>query len=267
MVVRAILFDLDETLWHYPILRTADALHAQHVQRIAPLLRAWGAIADGDALSRRLLAAVEREMAAAQSGSLLSPDFLEIVGREAAGVGLELDGDQLARLWDAWQLSPHEMGVQPYPDTATTLAWARACGLQLGMVANRWCGVARLRRELAPFGLADAFDAVAVSAEVGWLKPHPAVFGAALDALGVQPHEAVMVGDRLDVDVAGAARMGIRAVWKRNGRRQPTRAGSLLPPDAVIDDLWEVRRLPLLLGPTALDVPRPPDGVTAPAHG
>jgi putative hydrolase of the HAD superfamily len=54
------------------------------------------------------------------------------------------------------------------------------------------------------------------SSEVGWRKPHPAIFERALDALGVAAGEALFVGDKLATDVAGAAALGMatcQALW------------------------------------------------------
>lgn len=62
-------------------------------------------------------------------------------------------------------------------------------------------------------GIARIFQAVVVSADVGWRKPEPVIFRVALSRLGVLPQEALFVGDRADVDVLGAKRSGIPAVW------------------------------------------------------
>jgi putative hydrolase of the HAD superfamily len=56
------------------------------------------------------------------------------------------------------------------------------------------------------------------SSEVGTRKPHPAIFRRALGALGVQPENALFVGDRLYEDIRGAGELGmktVQAVWFR----------------------------------------------------
>ena len=64
-----------------------------------------------------------------------------------------------------------------------------------------------------------------VSAEaVGALKPHRASFDALSEALGVPPEQIVHVGDREDVDVAGALAAGMRAWRLTSKKRAPTRA-------------------------------------------
>jgi putative hydrolase of the HAD superfamily len=56
-------------------------------------------------------------------------------------------------------------------------------------------------------------DALIVSEEVGVSKPDPAIFRAALDAVRAEPAEAVMIGDSWTADVLGARAAGIRPIW------------------------------------------------------
>ena len=56
------------------------------------------------------------------------------------------------------------------------------------------------------------FDFVAVSARVGFEKPHAGIFDHALSEAGVSPAEALHVGDHIDADVAGAQSVGIAPV-------------------------------------------------------
>jgi FMN phosphatase YigB (HAD superfamily) len=67
-------------------------------------------------------------------------------------------------------------------------------------------------------GIEDEFRAIVISGEVGIAKPSAAVFGLALDKLGLEPKNVWHVGDSLGTDVAGAKAAGIAAVWlNRNG--------------------------------------------------
>ena len=61
--------------------------------------------------------------------------------------------------------------------------------------------------------LAAHVDALIVSEAVGVSKPDPAIFRAALDAVRVEPGEAVMIGDSWTADVLGAHAAGIRPIW------------------------------------------------------
>ena len=66
-------------------------------------------------------------------------------------------------------------------------------------------------KHLEKMGLKDRFDAVILSVEVGWKKPHPEIYATALQALGAQPDQAVFVGDTHAADFIGPERAGIRS--------------------------------------------------------
>jgi putative hydrolase of the HAD superfamily len=124
-----------------------------------------------------------------------------------------------------------QCGVRPGPELAdlfrTAMPWRMvvpgavqalraiaAAGFSLGVVSNADGTIAEqlLAAEVCQVG-EGAHVPVAVvmdSAVFGAAKPDPAIFHAALDALGVQPEEAVHVGDSLQADVTGAAATGIR---------------------------------------------------------
>ena len=94
------------------------------------------------------------------------------------------------------------------PGTREALDRLRAAGLRLGVVSN---SDGRVEEALVAAGLRDRFDVVLDSALVGVEKPDPAIFRAALDALGVAPAEALYVGDLYEVDVVGARAAGMPA--------------------------------------------------------
>jgi putative hydrolase of the HAD superfamily len=94
------------------------------------------------------------------------------------------------------------------------------------------------RAKIERFELANYFDALIVSGEVGVAKPDPAIFALALARLGVEAREALFVGDSPEYDMRGAEAAGIAFVWMNaygeelpEGFRQPL---------AVIERLGEV---------------------------
>ena len=96
------------------------------------------------------------------------------------------------------------------------------------------------RRILEREGIADLFDTVVVSDEVGWRKPKPVIFELALRRLGIGAGEALFVGDRADIDVAGAQGVGMPAAWIN-------RDASPLPDDVRAPE-FEIRDLAELEG-------------------
>jgi putative hydrolase of the HAD superfamily len=99
-----------------------------------------------------------------------------------------------------------------FPEVVEVLRDLRARGLVTGVISN-WD--TRLGPLLEGLGLRGYLDHVVLSAEVGWEKPHPRIFEAALAQAGVQPAQALHVGDNYQQDVVGAREAGIHAVWLR----------------------------------------------------
>lgn len=71
------------------------------------------------------------------------------------------------------------------------------------------------REKIAASGLEGFFKAIAVSGEHGIGKPRPEIFHRLLGEMAVSPSEALMVGNSLERDIAGARNAGIRSVWIR----------------------------------------------------
>ena len=95
----------------------------------------------------------------------------------------------------------------PFPDVLPGLDALREHAL---IVVSNWdCSLADW---LGPAGLLEHVEAVVTSAEVGVGKPGRAIFEHALAIAGVEPGDAVHVGDSLENDVAGARAAGIRPV-------------------------------------------------------
>ncbi|GIG87080.1 HAD family hydrolase [Plantactinospora endophytica] len=64
---------------------------------------------------------------------------------------------------------------------------------------------------LTAMGLRPYFDAVVTSVELGWRKPHPRIYAAALDLLGIDAESAVFVGDTYQPDFVGPEQAGMTA--------------------------------------------------------
>ena len=105
--------------------------------------------------------------------------------------------------------------------------------LRVGLITN---GASDLQRDkLAACALAERFDPVLISAEVGVAKPSAEIFHEALERCGVAAGEALYVGDSPDKDVAGARSAGLAAAWVN-------RTEAPFPP-GLPEPTWEIRDL------------------------
>lgn len=251
IMLKAVLFDLDDTL--LPDEPAADGAllavgeHAKVIHNIPP------------ASLRRSVRRIARELWRAHPVVSRTPDF-ELSSWEALSCRFTDNDPELAELgsWaptfrcEVWTRALAENGFadpmlseqlgllyaaerrlryRPFPDAVPCLESLRP-RFALGLVTN---GPSDLQRDkLAASGLAPFFPVTAISREVGVPKPNPRIFASALERLGVEPAEAVHVGDSLRRDVAGAQAAGIRAIWLN-------RSGSALPdcdrPEATITSL------------------------------
>lgn len=71
--------------------------------------------------------------------------------------------------------------------------------------------------KLEASGISGFFSSICISEEIGVKKPDPRIFMKCLDDLSVQPKEAVFVGDNPSADIEAAKALGMRAIWRRNG--------------------------------------------------
>jgi HAD superfamily hydrolase (TIGR01509 family) len=227
-----ILFDYGETLVGFS--RPREAL-AEAEERIVGALVASGRPEPAIATLRAIMQRVEREVIEHQRSDALDEiDVVAVSLRAYGDAGLHLDHDLLDEILrieqEAWW-----HGAHLDPDTIPLLDSLRDRGIRVGLCSNAPYRVESLHGQLAFLGLESHLDAVTFSAEVGWRKPSPRIFEAAMGALGTGPERTMMVGDSEAADVAGAHAAGM---WGVLIRRSGT--GGSGDADAVIAALREL---------------------------
>jgi putative hydrolase of the HAD superfamily len=155
--------------------------------------------------------------------------IIEAMGGAGPGV------DEASRdIYDEWAACHH---FEMYEDVPDVLRVLHATGLKIGLISNTQRCLASFQKH---FDLDGLFAVTLSSSDHGFMKPHPSIFEAALQAVGVPPAEAVMVGDSLTHDVEGARRLGMRGILVlRSGRVQ------ICPPGVQV--IQSLRELPSLL--------------------
>ncbi len=104
----------------------------------------------------------------------------------------------------------------PFPEAQGVLAELRRRGFGLGVISN-WDPSAR--GLLASHGLAEYFDPIVISSEVGSEKPAPEIFRLALERVGLPGERCLYVGDNYYDDAVGSRKVGMRSlIINRFGR-------------------------------------------------
>ena len=109
----------------------------------------------------------------------------------------------------ALRLRYHRRSLIPRPGAVETLRRLRDQGYLVGLITVCSEDIEVLWPESAFAGL---FDAEIFSSRVGLSKPDPRIYLACCEALGVEPHEAVFVGDGANDELEGARRVGMDAI-------------------------------------------------------
>ena len=91
---------------------------------------------------------------------------------------------------------------------------------------------------LEKFGIADFFEHIVISEEVGWRKPHRKIFEVALSTLGENASDVLFIGDNPEADIMGSSDCGIDSVWVKR-KEQFTRA----EPKFIIEDLEDLKKI------------------------
>jgi len=159
--------------------------------------------------------------------------FIEYTRRIIEGMGGAGPGaDAAARdLYDQWSACHHFTLYEEVPDVLRAL---HADGFTIGLISNTQRSLKTFEEHFALDGL---FHVAISSSDHGFMKPHPSIFEEGLRRAGVAAGEAVMVGDSVPHDIAGALRIGMRGILVA---RSGLSAGA--PPDVpVIESLRELR--------------------------
>ena len=190
-----------------------------------------------DKVSKAVDDAIQRDYAAGRAEEV---EIAAVYDAALRGLGLELEPELIERVMELEQegwLSSVHVG----PDVIGTLEALRAQPLRLGIVSNAAYLPRLMRQQLSALGLADYFDAMTFSSEVGLRKPHREIYLDALKKLGADPTRTLFVGDRVREDVQGPQALGMRAVLTREWRQEDDPGVA----DFVIQRLGE---LPAIVG-------------------
>ncbi len=227
-MIKAVFFDLYGTLARFFPLR-------EEVQ--AKACESFGLAVTREGLVRGYLLA-DHWMSRVNAGIVPVPQlaeeerthfFTEYERLVLQGAGLEADSETARRVWAKVRETPYDLAL--FDDALPVLDVLKRRELTLGLLSNIGRDIKALGEEL---GLAPYLDFMITSQEAGSSKPHPPIFLMALERAGVEPAEALHVGDSHLSDVQGARDVGINPL--------------LLDREGVMGDFDDCPRIENLVG-------------------
>lgn len=246
--VKAVFFDLDDTLCGYweaskHGMRRAFEEHGPEGYTVDEMIRHW--------------AAAFREFSPTLKQTGWYDGYLK-TGEPTRTEQMRLtllragvpDDDRARRLSETYMVE-RDRALRLFVESESVLERLRG-RYPLGLITNGPADVQR--QEIATLGIESYFDFIFIEGEMGEGKPQPTVFARAVDAVGLQPHEILFVGNSFAHDVAPAIAYGWRAIWVRRASDVPPSSGPGSPmpeeapegatmPDAIVGDLTAVLEL------------------------
>ncbi len=209
-MIKAVFFDLYHTLVRY---------EPPQEELVAKALKDFGINVSPEVFRRPLVAAEEfiyGEIArrplsyrSQEERMELYAQYQGIVLREA---GIEADKKLVLGLLGKMQ--QFKMNLVLYDDVAPALTDLKGRGLVLGLISNVEQDMADIFNRL---GLTSWLEIIVTSQDAGSNKPHREIFQEALRRAGVQPSEAIYVGDQYQVDIIGANGAGMKGILLDRG--------------------------------------------------
>lgn len=225
--IKAILFDLDNTLWAIdPVIERAEDILQQWLAIHAP------AVAKSNSIStfrnRRKQLIRENPRYGYELWALRHATLAEAFAKA---------GEDLRKVDDAMHTFSHARNAVYLYDDVVPALHNLGSRYAIGSVSN---GAA----DLEQIGIARHFQVSITASRLGVAKPEAAIFHAACNALNIPPSETVYVGDDPQIDIIGAMNAGLKTAWIKRADLDHTK---ILPedirPDIIIYSLSDLETL------------------------
>jgi putative hydrolase of the HAD superfamily len=213
--VRAIAFDLDNTLWDVePVLERAEQRLAAWLQQHCPRM----------ALSRAEMRAAREQLARSEPHNAHDVSYLRVAALAAHARAHGYDERLAAQAFEVFLVARNEVDI--FPDVAPALARLRR-RYALASLSNGNADVSRI-------GLGDTFTVSLNARQIGAAKPERRCFERLAQELLLPAAAVAYVGDDPQLDVAAARAAGLRTVWMN--RRALLWPHDLPPADLAVSD-------------------------------
>jgi putative hydrolase of the HAD superfamily len=232
--IRAVFFDLDDTLFDYTKSRHFAFLALK--ERFSDISSA--SIEDLDNLWTRywyqlLPAEVIRDHAVIMH---IRKERLRMI---FSHYGRELSENEIEDVMRTYSES-YDSSISQVPGAGDILRKIRERGISVGVITNNPPG--GQRKKLKQCRIEDYIDLLVSSGEIGYSKPDPRIFRFSMEKLSATPEESVMIGDSWEYDIVGAINTGIKPVWfNRFGHKKPEKytdvaeIRSYIPAESILE--------------------------------
>jgi putative hydrolase of the HAD superfamily len=230
--IKAVLFDLDETLIDAPA--GLSAAHEAVAKKIVNHLRKYGMRVDEAAIRSKLDEFDDRmNLETKYNRDEWWPVLLRELGLKQGAPRRKVE-ELTEAYWDAYANMS-----RPYPDAEPTLNYLKGKGYKLGLITDTDGKPGIKSKRLKRLNFVGLFDVVVVGGEdTPKVKPSPEPFLLAASKLGLRAEECAVVGDKPFTDIRGARAANMRAVWLR--RRD---WGIEEPAEFVVKSLAELKKI------------------------
>jgi putative hydrolase of the HAD superfamily len=224
MVLKAVLFDIDDTLYDSTRLTTMARMNS-----IKAMIDSGLPVKDEKKVYRILNNIIKK----------FGPNYGRHYDELLKELGVKWNPKIIAAGVVAYEHT--KVGyLKPFPGVMPTLLSLKK-RYKIGVVSN---GLAVKQWEkLIGLGVHHLMDAVVTSEEVGFEKPSREIFDFAIKSLDVRASECVMVGDRLDTDILGGKRAGMHTIRIKKGKRAREKPVEENRPDFEVKDFADILKV------------------------
>jgi HAD superfamily hydrolase (TIGR01549 family) len=207
-LLKGAIFDLGETLMHLAV--SWEQVREWRIKAIYESFTEHGVALDLNDLKREYLQLHEEESeyaARTMDEIEIRKTFAKLFDRFGVKPGQQPKMEELVERFFALEAESWVL----FPGIPEMLQQVRDLGLKMGVLSNArndWA----VREIMERLGLTRYFDVILTSAALGVRKPRPEPFLEILKLLGIDATGAVMVGNSMEADVAGAVPLGIKTI-------------------------------------------------------
>lgn len=165
------------------------------------------------------------------------PEVIKLILSE---LGASYETELCNRLSEIYSNSLLAMGIALRGGTTDLLKWLKQRDIKIGIISNTEHGTIE-PVILRNFNIAQYFDSMTFSCNVGLRKPASLIFQKALTSLGVKAEESVHIGDQFNADIVGARRCNMKTIYLKT--EADFDKESSIEPDAVVKEFSQIPKV------------------------